>query len=198
VFKRFKLFAHDVKAYVHDVIRLFKEWNYEKEKVTIVSMKFHDSIDKMVEKEMAQLKSIKEEEEREEMARDLYNYECSNCKYSFSSFVCVVDVVPCCKCTVGSLYMLPQSDGVDLKKVEHKDVMEVLSKFSTEELVEALKLKEDVQAHETTEDTHKVSMDLMKVKKHVLIINNCNPQLVEHRRRALDNEMIKYAGVRCD
>ncbi|PDZ49177.1 hypothetical protein CON07_23385 [Bacillus sp. AFS094611] len=90
--------------------------------------------------------------------------------------------------------MVSQSDGVYLEKVEHEDAVEVLSKFSTEELVEALKLKEDVQAHETTEDTYKVSMDLMKVKKHVLIINNCNPQVVEQRRRVLDAELIRFAG----
>jgi len=80
----------------------------------------------------------------------------------------------------------------------HPIAEEVLSKFSTEELVEALKLKEDVQIADTSEDTYKVSMDLMKVKKHVLVINNCNPQLVEHRRRVLDAEMIRFAGSCCD
>ncbi|WP_235676328.1 hypothetical protein [Bacillus mycoides] len=128
------------------------------------------------------------------MSRDLYNYECSNCKYSFSSPVCVDGVVPCCKCKHNSLYMLPQSNGVYTEKVERKDVLEVLSKFSTEELIEALTLKENVQITETDEDTYKVSMDLMKVKKHVLVINNCNPQLVERRRRALDADMVWFAG----
>ncbi|HDR3483936.1 TPA: hypothetical protein QCN90_001104 [Bacillus pacificus] len=77
-------------------------------------------------------------------------------------------------------------------KIEHTNVLEVLSKFSTEELIEALKLKEDVQAHETTEDTYKVSMDLTEVKKHVLVINNCNPHLVERRRMLL--EVDRYLG----
>ncbi|RAN74624.1 hypothetical protein B5P42_27505 [Bacillus sp. SRB_331] len=94
--------------------------------------------------------------------------------------------------------MQPQSNGVCIEKVEQKDVLGVLSKFSTEELIEALNLKEDVQVHNTTEDTYKVSMDLMEVKKHVLVINNCNPQLVEHRRRALDADMIRFAGSYCD
>lgn len=194
MFKVFKMFAHDVKAYVHDVIRLFKEWNHEKEKVTIASMQFHDSIDKMVEKEMAQLKSIKEEEEREEMARDLYKYECHNCKNSFRACVFMDGVGQCMRCGHDSVYTKPQSTGVHMEKVEHKDVLEVLSKFSTDELIEALNLKEDVQITETNEDTYKVSMDLMKVKKHVLVINNCNPQLVEHRRKALKADMIRFAG----
>ncbi|MCZ6944482.1 hypothetical protein EJ131_29245 [Bacillus mycoides] len=94
--------------------------------------------------------------------------------------------------------MLPQSNGVCLEKVEHKDILEVLSKFSTEELIEALTIKEDVQVHNTTEDTYKVSMNLMEVKRHVLVINNCNPQLVEHRRKVLDAEMIGFAGSYCD
>ncbi|PFL18904.1 hypothetical protein COJ07_17720 [Bacillus cereus] len=49
--------------------------------------------------------------------------------------------------------MLPQSNGICLETVEYKEVLEILSKFSTEELIEALKQKEDVQAHETTDDT---------------------------------------------
>ncbi|MDM5258867.1 hypothetical protein [Bacillus toyonensis] len=128
------------------------------------------------------------------MGRDLYDYECSNCKYTFSSPVCVDDVVPCCKCKHDSLRMISQSNGVCLEKVEHKDILEILSKFSTEELIEALTLKEDVQITKTGEDAYKVSMDLMKVKKHVLVINNCNPQLVERRRRALDADMVWFAG----
>ncbi|QWG81202.1 MULTISPECIES: hypothetical protein [Bacillus cereus group] len=59
---------------------------------------------------------------------------------------------------------------------------EVLSKFSTKELIEALKLKEDVQITETGEDAYKISLDLLKVKKHVLVINNCNPKLIEHAK----------------
>ncbi|WP_258397550.1 hypothetical protein [Bacillus sp. SRB_331] len=132
------------------------------------------------------------------MSEGLYNYECRNCKCAFSSSVCVSVVVPCLKCKHNSLSMQPQSNGVCIEKVEQKDVLGVLSKFSTEELIEALNLKEDVQVHNTTEDTYKVSMDLMEVKKHVLVINNCNPQLVEHRRRALDADMIRFAGSYCD
>lgn len=57
-----------------------------------------------------------------------------------------------------------------------------LPKFSTKELIESLKLKEDVQITETGEDAYKVSLDLLKVKKHVLVINNCNPKIIEHAK----------------
>ncbi|HDR7685308.1 TPA: hypothetical protein QCX85_000652 [Bacillus toyonensis] len=94
--------------------------------------------------------------------------------------------------------MLSQSNGVCIEKVEHKDVLEVLTKFSTEELIEALKQKEDVQFHNTIEDTYKISMNLMMVKRHVfLFINNCNPQVVEHSSRVLNAEMIRF-GVGCN
>lgn len=56
------MFVHDVMVLGHDVIQAFKGWNCEKEKVTITSMQFYDPIDKMVEKEMAQLKAIKDRE----------------------------------------------------------------------------------------------------------------------------------------
>ncbi|MES5942959.1 MULTISPECIES: hypothetical protein [unclassified Bacillus cereus group] len=62
MFKLFKMFLHDVNVLGHDVIKVFKGWNREKEKVTITSMQFYDPIDKMVEKEMAQLKAIKDGE----------------------------------------------------------------------------------------------------------------------------------------
>ncbi|EOQ06897.1 hypothetical protein [Bacillus cereus] len=128
------------------------------------------------------------------MSRELYNYECRNCMYSFKSPVCVDGIGQCKKCGHDSVYLNVQSTGVHVEKVEHKDVLEVLSKFSTEELIKALTLKGDVQVHNTTEDTYKVSMDLMKVKKHVLVINNCDPQVVEQQRRVLDAEMIRFAG----
>ncbi|PEV76354.1 hypothetical protein [Bacillus cereus] len=79
-------------------------------------------------------------------------------------------------------------DGVYKEKVSPEDVLKVLSKFSTEELTEALKLKEDIQIVDTDEDVYMVSMDLFKVKKHVLLINNCNKELVERQRKLLDIE----------
>ncbi|WP_243523685.1 hypothetical protein [Bacillus pseudomycoides] len=85
-------------------------------------------------------------------------------------------------------------DGVRQDKIGFKDVLEVLSKFSTKELIEALKLKEDVQIADTSEDTYKVSMDLLQVKKHVLVINNCKPHLVEHCKRVMEAEMIRFVG----
>ncbi|AUZ32898.1 hypothetical protein C1T27_05470 [Bacillus licheniformis] len=74
------------------------------------------------------------------------------------------------------------------EKFELKDAIELLSKFSTKELIEALELREDVQVVDTDEDVYKVSMDLFKVKKHVLLINNCNKELVERRKELLDIE----------
>lgn len=130
------------------------------------------------------------------MSRVSYNYECSNCKYSFKSPVCVDGVGLCKKCGHESLYMKSQSTGVHIEKVEHKDVLEVLSKFSTEELIEALKQKEDVQAHDTTEETHGIRFDLTKTKKHILVVNNCDVELVRHRFRLMEEERIFWAGLR--
>ncbi|HDR7455161.1 TPA: hypothetical protein QCX53_005315 [Bacillus cereus] len=88
------------------------------------------------------------------------------------------------KCRYDSVYLKLQSTGVYEERVEHKNLLQVLSKFSTKEVIQALKCKEDMQITDTNKDTYKVSMNLMEVKKHVLVINNCNPQLVEHRRFA--------------
>ncbi|HHT7172097.1 TPA: hypothetical protein ACTZ3H_002789 [Bacillus cereus] len=63
MFRIFKMVTHDVKALGHDVIQFFKGSNSKKDKVIITSIQFHDPIDKMVEKEMAQLKAIKDEKE---------------------------------------------------------------------------------------------------------------------------------------
>ncbi|BAR81204.1 uncharacterized protein KNN_00327 [Bacillus thuringiensis serovar tolworthi] len=67
MFRIFKMFAHDVKTYVHDAIQLFKGTNHEQVIPTLIVVP--DPIDRMVEKEMAQLKSIKDEKEQEEMSR---------------------------------------------------------------------------------------------------------------------------------
>lgn len=132
------------------------------------------------------------------MSEEFYIYECHNCSHVFSSKVLVNGVGQCMKCRHDSVYLKPYSTGMYVERVEHKDVLEVLSKFSTKELIEVLRLKEDVQITDTSEDTYKISMDLMKVKKHVLVINNCNPQLVEHQRIVLDAEMIRFTGGCCD
>lgn len=132
------------------------------------------------------------------MSRVSYNYECSNCKYSFSSPVCVDGVGQCKKCGHDSLYMKSQSTGVRIEKVERKDVLEVLSKFSTEELIEALRLKEDVQANDTTEETCAVKYDLTKVKKYCLLINNCDVELVQRNLRLQEAQRYLHAGGCCD
>ncbi|PFL23316.1 hypothetical protein COJ07_06560 [Bacillus cereus] len=79
--------------------------------------------------------------------------------------------------------------------VEDGSFGKVLSKLSTEELIEVLKLKEDVQVIDTSEDIYEVRLDLMEVKKHVVVTNNCNHQLVERQRRALQSEMNYFTGV---
>ncbi|MGE8013244.1 hypothetical protein [Bacillus mycoides] len=50
-----------------EIFKKFKGTNQEQVKPTLIVV--HDPIDKMVEKEMAQLKSIKDEKEREEMSK---------------------------------------------------------------------------------------------------------------------------------
>ena len=67
MFRIFKWFAHDVKALCRDVIQMFKDTNHKQVMPTLIVT--HDPIDKMVEKEMAQLKSIKDEKEQEEMSK---------------------------------------------------------------------------------------------------------------------------------
>lgn len=61
------MFVHDVKVLSHDAIQLFKGTNHKQVIPTLIVV--HDPIDKMVEKEMAQLKSIKDEKEQEEMSK---------------------------------------------------------------------------------------------------------------------------------
>ncbi len=61
------MFAHDVKVLSHDVIQVLKGTNHKQVIPTLIVV--HDPIDKMVEKEMAQLKSIKDEKEQEEMSK---------------------------------------------------------------------------------------------------------------------------------
>ncbi|MDC2863854.1 hypothetical protein [Bacillus sp. BP-3] len=89
-------------------------------------------------------------------------------------------------------------DGVYEEKAETKSVIELLSKFSTDELIEALKLKKDVQVNDTTEETWRIQYDLTKVKRYCLLINNCNPAYIESYKRSLevDQRMLKriYAG----
>ncbi|WP_242300274.1 hypothetical protein [Bacillus cereus group sp. BfR-BA-01448] len=87
-----------------------------------------------------------------------------------------------------------EEENAKIIQYNHPIVEEALSSFSTEELIEALKLKEDVQVTDTSEDVYRISMDLMKVKKHVLVINNYNPSVVEQRRREMD----RFAGGCCD
>ncbi|MED1093920.1 hypothetical protein [Bacillus paramycoides] len=126
------------------------------------------------------------------MNEEVFEYDCRNCGHTVRSKY-VMDGARCSECKSLSIHQRLTSNGIREDKIEHKDVLTALSKFSTKELVEALKLKEDVQIADTNEDTYKVSMDLMKVKKHVLVINNCNPQLVEPQRRVLEADMIRFA-----
>ncbi|WP_255285553.1 hypothetical protein [Bacillus wiedmannii] len=67
MFRIFKWFAHDVKVLCRDVIQVLKGTNHKQVMPTLIVA--HDPIDKMVEKEMAQLKAIKDEKEQEEMGK---------------------------------------------------------------------------------------------------------------------------------
>ncbi|MFN6790043.1 hypothetical protein [Bacillus cereus] len=89
-------------------------------------------------------------------------------------------------------------NGVYEQKAESKSVIELLSKFSTVELIEALKLKQDVQVNDTAEETWAIKYDLTKVKKYCLLINNCNPAYIERYKRILEVEQRIYAGDCCD
>ncbi|WP_257206186.1 hypothetical protein [Bacillus wiedmannii] len=66
MFSIFKMFMNDVVALFQQTIQLFKGTNHEQFKPTLIVA---DPIDKMVEKEIAQLKSIKDEKEQEEMSK---------------------------------------------------------------------------------------------------------------------------------
>lgn len=61
------MFAHDVKVLSHDVIQVLKGTNHKQVMPTLIVA--HDPIDKMVEKEMAQLKAIKDEKEYKDMSK---------------------------------------------------------------------------------------------------------------------------------
>ncbi|MGR5996702.1 hypothetical protein ACT7DF_07300 [Bacillus cereus] len=89
-------------------------------------------------------------------------------------------------------------DGVYEQKAESKSVTELLAKFSTEDLIEALKLKQDVQINHTTEETWAIKYDLTKVKKYCLLINNCNPAYIESYKKILEVEQRLYSGGCCD
>lgn len=67
MFKIFKMFTHDVKVLSHNVVQMLKGNNNKREIPTLIVM--HDPIDKMVEKEMAQLKLINEERREKEMSK---------------------------------------------------------------------------------------------------------------------------------
>ncbi|QEL68862.1 MULTISPECIES: hypothetical protein [Bacillus cereus group] len=61
MFGIFKKFMNDMIALFQQTIQLFKDTNHKQ--FTITSLKILNPIDKMVEKEMAQLKDIKDEKE---------------------------------------------------------------------------------------------------------------------------------------
>lgn len=100
------MFAHDVKVLGHDVIKLFKATNHEQVKATLIVA--HDPIDKMVEKEMAQLKAIKDDKECKDMCdvRTEINYyhthKCLACghqdRVNYPSKEAYQEVTVCPKC----------------------------------------------------------------------------------------------------
>ncbi|MEK4501174.1 hypothetical protein [Bacillus sp. FSL R12-0069] len=122
------------------------------------------------------------------MSEQLIRYDFRNCGHWVVTKLRVEDGAKCKECGSIPMEQRPISNGIHEEKVELKDAIELLSKFSTKELIEALELREDVQVVDTDVDVYKVSMDLFKVKKHVLVINNCNKELVERQRELLDIE----------
>lgn len=67
MFRIFNMFMNDVIVLFQQTIQLFKGTNHKQFEIT--SVKFLDPIDKMLEKEMAQLKSIKDEKGQKEMSK---------------------------------------------------------------------------------------------------------------------------------
>ncbi|WP_257208198.1 hypothetical protein [Bacillus cereus] len=124
------------------------------------------------------------------MSEELIRYDCRNCGHWVVTKLRVEDGAKCKECGSVPMDQRPASNGIQEEKINRKDVLEVLSKFSTKELIEALELREDVQVVDTDENVYKVSMDLFKVKKHVLLINNCNTELVERQRELFKCEYL--------
>ncbi|PEN77538.1 hypothetical protein CN539_00680 [Bacillus toyonensis] len=89
-------------------------------------------------------------------------------------------------------------DGVYEQQVESKSVTEFLYNFSTQEFMEALKLKQGVQVNDTTEETWAIKYDLTKVKQYCLLINNCNLAYIESYKRALEVDKRIYVGGYCE
>ncbi|WP_257147133.1 hypothetical protein [Bacillus thuringiensis] len=124
------------------------------------------------------------------MSEELIKYDCRNCGHWVVTKLRVEGEAKCKECGSVPMDQRPTSNGIQEEKVELKDTIELLSKFSTKELIEALEVREDVQVVDTDEDVYKVSMDLFKVKKHVLLINNCNAELVERQRELFKREYL--------
>lgn len=124
------------------------------------------------------------------MSEELIKYDCRNCGHWVVTKLRVEGGAKCKEC--GSVPMDQRliSNGIQEEKVEHKDVLEVLSKFTTEELIEALKQKEDVQINNTTKETWAIKYDLTKVKKYCLLINNCDVNYIESCKRYLEAEQL--------
>ncbi|MED0983033.1 hypothetical protein P4T48_27025 [Bacillus paramycoides] len=84
--------------------------------------------------------------------------------------------------------------GIHERKIDNAKVLDILSKFTTEELIEALRIKDDVHVVDTSEDTFKVEMDLFKAEKYNFVISNCNKELVDSRRKLMELEMDFWNG----
>lgn len=65
-----------------------------------------------------------------------------------------------------------------------------LSSFSTSDLIEALRIREDVHVPKTDEEVYRIEIDLFEAKKYTIVENNCDVELVK-RRRASSNEELR-------
>ncbi|OFC75871.1 hypothetical protein [Bacillus thuringiensis] len=69
-----------------------------------------------------------------------------------------------------------------------------LSNYSTSDLIEDLRIREDVHVAKTDAEVYKVEIDLFKAKKYTIVENNCDMELVKRRRASLDEELRIFAG----
>lgn len=75
------------------------------------------------------------------------------------------------------------------EKENRQKVSLSLSNFSTSDLIEALRIREDVHVSKTNEEVYRVEIDLFKAKKYTIVENNCDVELVKRRRDSSNEEL---------
>ncbi|WP_257205391.1 hypothetical protein [Bacillus cereus] len=64
-----------------------------------------------------------------------------------------------------------------------------LSSFSTSDLIEALRIREDVHVPKTDEGIYRIEIDLFEAKKYTIVENNCDVELVKRQRDSSNEEL---------